>query len=122
MKKILIVEDDEDLVEVVKLHLQEHGYETDYAYDGEAALKKIQQSPPDLIILDVMMPKLNGQLLAQQLKSNEKTKNIPIIAISGKVGIKEVFLVDKQLIVSAFFYKPVLMSELLKEIKRLLKE
>lgn len=122
MKKILIIEDDSDLVEIMQLHLQKNGYKTDYAYDGETALKKIQQSPPDLIILDVMIPKLNGQLLNQQLKSNEKTKDIPIIAVSGKVGVREVFVVDKQLTVSSFFYKPVLMSELLSEIKKLLKE
>ncbi len=122
MKRILIVEDDADLVEVIQLHLQKNGYETYYANDGETALKKIQQLSPDLIILDVMIPKLNGQLLNQQLKSNEKTKNIPIIAVSGKVGIREVFVVDKQLTVSSFFYKPVLMSELLAEIKKLLKE
>lgn len=122
MKKILIIEDDEDLVEVMELNLKKYGYETDHAYNGKKALEKIQQSPPDLIILDVMLPELNGDVLNQQLKSNPKTKDIPIIAISGKIGIKEMFMMNNQLTVSAFFYKPILMSELVKEIKRLLKE
>lgn len=122
MKKVLIVEDDSDLVEVLELNLKKYGYEVDHAYDGEQALKKVQEFRPDIIILDIMLPKLNGKVLSQQLKSDPKTKDIPIIGISGKIGIKEVLMVDNQLIVSSFFYKPVQTSLLVKEIKKLLKE
>ncbi|MFN3550747.1 MAG: response regulator transcription factor [Endomicrobiia bacterium] len=121
-KKILIIEDDKDLVEIIKLHLEKEGYETDYAYDGQEALKKIDYFKPDLIILDVMVPKMNGAMINTQLKNNSKTKDIPIIVITGKMGAKELFLTGQQLNVSAFFYKPVLISEIVNEIKKLLKQ
>ena len=120
-KKILVIEDDVDLNTVIELNLQKEGYITDHAYDGEEALKKVEEFQPDLIILDVMLPKLNGVEFNTKLKSNPKTKNIPIIALTGKLGTKELFTVNNQLTVSAFFYKPVLMKDILAEIKKLLK-
>jgi DNA-binding response OmpR family regulator len=120
-KKILVIEDDVDLNTVIELNLQKEGYITDHAYDGEEALKKVEEFQPDLIILDVMLPKLNGVEFNTKLKSNPKTKNIPIIALTGKLGTKELFTVNNQLTVSAFFYKPVLMKDMLAEIKKLLK-
>ncbi|MCX7910737.1 MAG: response regulator [Endomicrobia bacterium] len=122
MKKILIVEDDRDLVEILELHLKKHGYEVDHAYDGEKALEKVKEFNPDLIILDIMLPKLDGHVFNQQIKSDFKTKNIPIIAISGKIGVKEILMAENQLTVSAFFYKPVQTSVLIQEIKKLLRE
>jgi DNA-binding response OmpR family regulator len=120
-KKILVIEDDVDLNTIIELNLQKEGYITDHAYDGEEALKKVDSFQPDLIILDVMLPKLNGVEFNTKLKSNPKTKNIPIIALTGKIGTKELFTVNNQLTVSAFFYKPVLMKDMLAEIKKLLK-
>ena len=120
-KKILVIEDDVDLNTIIELNLQKEGFETDHAYDGEEALKKVDSFQPDLIILDVMLPKLNGVEFNTKLKSNPKTKNIPIIALTGKLGTKELFTVNNQLTVSAFFYKPVLMKDMLAEIKKLLK-
>jgi two-component system response regulator VicR len=120
-KKILVIEDDVDLNTIIELNLQKEGFETDHAYDGEEALKKVEEFQPDLIILDVMLPKLNGVEFNTKLKSNPKTKNIPIVALTGKLGTKELFTVNNQLTVSAFFYKPVLMKDMLAEIKKLLK-
>lgn len=121
VKKILVIEDDVDLNTVIELNLQKEGYITDHAYDGEEALKKVEEFEPDLIILDVMLPKLNGVEFNTKLKSNPKTKDIPIIALTGKLGTKELFTVNNQLTVSAFFYKPVMMKDLIKEIEKLLK-
>lgn len=124
-KKILIIEDDKDLVEIMKIHLTNQGYQVEYAYDGEDGLKKIETFKPDLIILDIMLPKLDGVTLNAKLKTDndkEAYKTIPVIAITGRVGIKELLVVHNQLTVSAFFYKPVSLAELLTTIKKLLKE
>lgn len=122
MRKILIVEDDKDLVEVMELNLAKYGFDTSHAFDGEEAIKKIEEHQPDIIILDIMLPKLNGELLAKKLNENPKTKNIPIIGISGKIGIKELLLEKSGVKMSAFFYKPFLMSTLVEEVKKLLNE
>jgi len=102
-KKFLVIEDDVDLNTIIELNLQKEGFETDHAYDGEEALKKVEEFQPDLIILDVMLPKLNGVEFNTKLKSNPKTKNIPIVALKGKLGTKELFTVNNQLTVYHFF-------------------
>jgi DNA-binding response OmpR family regulator len=82
-KYILIVDDDPDLVETVSMMLESKGYEVGKAYDGiegEAAIKKRR---PDVLILDVMMPRKNGYQLCKELKSNKWTNEIPIILLTA---------------------------------------
>jgi diguanylate cyclase (GGDEF)-like protein len=76
---ILIVDDHEDNVELLKARLESWGYRTLSATDGEEALQKIDQEPPDLILLDVMMPKIDGIEVARRVKANENLPFIPII-------------------------------------------
>ncbi len=83
--KILIVDDEEDLVTMIKLRLEAAGYDTLEAYDGQEALKKAQDQNPDLIILDLMLPKMNGYKVCRMLKFNEKYRHIPIIMFTAKV-------------------------------------
>jgi diguanylate cyclase (GGDEF)-like protein len=77
--RILIVDDHEDNVELLKARLESWGFRTATATDGEAALQEVQQSPPDLILLDVMMPKIDGIEVARRVKANEDLPFIPII-------------------------------------------
>ena len=121
-KKILVIEDDEDLVRVIEMKLRQEGYEVDHAYDGETALKKISEFKPDLLILDVMIPKIDGVSLNNKLKEDPKTRDLPIIVLTGKIGLKELFMVKDQLTVSAYYQKPILLSTLVDKIKELLKE
>jgi DNA-binding response OmpR family regulator len=82
-KYILIVDDDPDLVETVSMMLESKGYEVGKAYDGiegEAAIKKRR---PDVLILDVMMPRKDGYQLCKELKSNKWTNDIPIILLTA---------------------------------------
>ena len=71
--KILIVDDAEDTVELLKKRFRAEGYETEEAYNGEEALHKVPDFDPDLIVLDVMMPKIDGYEVCQRLKADEKT-------------------------------------------------
>ncbi len=75
-KKILIVDDEKDIVDIVSMYLEKEGYEPIEAYDGIEALEKIISDKPDLIILDIMMPKLDGHSLNIKLKENPETKEI----------------------------------------------
>jgi len=87
--KILIVDDAVDTVELLTKRLRFEGYDTAEAYDGEEALKQVAQYNPDLIILDVMMPELDGYEVCQRLKSDENTKYIPVLMLTAKGEIED---------------------------------
>jgi len=82
-KYVLIVDDDPDLVETVSMMLEHKGYEVGKAYDGIEGEEAIKKRQPDVLILDVMMPRKNGYQLCQELKSNKWTKDIPIILLTA---------------------------------------
>lgn len=82
--KILIVDDIPINIQMAMNILKDEGYKMYYAKSGEMALKLIDENDFDLILLDIMMPEMNGFEVCLKLKSNDKTKNIPIIFLSGK--------------------------------------
>lgn len=82
--KILIVEDEKDIRDLVQLHLEKAGFETSLARDGQEAFRKIQSSKPDLIVLDLMLPEMDGKELTKLLKAREDTKQIPIVMLTAK--------------------------------------
>jgi DNA-binding response OmpR family regulator len=82
-KKILAVDDEESIRNLVAVTLRNRGFEVETAVDGEGAIDKALLWQPDLIILDVMMPKMNGWEARKRLRENEKTKGIPIIILSA---------------------------------------
>src|SRR5438445_9412913 len=82
--RILIIEDERDLVDVLSYNLQREGYETSVAHDGQEGLRKAQTLPPDLIILDLMLPVLNGLEVCRQLRAGERTRSIPILMLTAK--------------------------------------
>ena len=84
MKKILIVDDEADIIEILQFVLEAQGYECITAMDGEEGLKLAKELLPDLIILDVMMPKINGYKISRLLKYDAKYKNIPILMITAR--------------------------------------
>ena len=82
-KYILVVDDDPDLVETIAMMLESNGFEVGMAYDGIEGEEAIKQRRPDLIILDVMMPRKDGYKLCAELKSNPDTEDIPIILLTA---------------------------------------
>ena len=82
-KKILVVDDNKDMVSVLMRRLKSQGYETASAENGDQALKMIQKGKFDLIILDIMMPVMDGAELGQILKNNPSTKNIPMVFLTA---------------------------------------
>lgn len=116
MKTILIVEDEEPIRELVKLHLIMAGYETYEAEDGETALKFIREKELDLILLDVMLPKLNGYELLPHISS----KNIPVILLTAKDSMKDK-VIGLNLGADDYITKPFEGIELLARINALLR-
>ena len=82
-KKVLVVDDDINTVRFLSVALEENGYEPLGAYDGKEGLEKIQSENPDLVILDVMMPKKSGFVLFKQLRKDDKYKDLPIVMLTG---------------------------------------
>lgn len=82
-KLILVVDDDPDLVESVSMKLESKNYRVAKAYDGAEALEQIKDEKPDLVILDVMMPRKNGYEVCKILKTDEKTKDIVVILLTA---------------------------------------
>jgi len=83
-KKILIVDDETDFRMMLRTRLEANNYEVSEAEDGAAGLEKARKTKPDLVILDVMMPKMDGYKVARLLKFDEKYRKIPIIMLTAR--------------------------------------
>jgi len=88
-KKILIVDDEVDLVETVRFPLEMEGFNVLVSYNGEDALSQARKEKPDLILLDLMLPKLDGYKVCRLLKFDERYKNIPILMLTAKTQEKD---------------------------------
>ncbi len=84
MKKVLIVDDEADIIEILQFVLEARGYECITAFDGEEGLRLAKEAKPDLILLDVMMPKINGYKISRLLKYDSKYKDIPILMLTAR--------------------------------------
>ncbi|HQP91197.1 MAG TPA: response regulator transcription factor [Candidatus Omnitrophota bacterium] len=83
-EKILIVDDEKDIVRMLDYNLKKEGFRTVFAFDGEEALEVVKKDQPDLILLDLMLPGMDGYEVAKGIKSGKKSKNIPIIMLTAK--------------------------------------
>ena len=84
MKKILVVDDEAYIVELVKFNLEKEGYQVIVASDGRNALKMVQTEQPDLVLLDIMLPNIDGLEVCRILKQSPDTNSIPIIMLTAK--------------------------------------
>jgi len=84
--RILVVDDEKEFIDAVRDLLEERSYKVEHANDGIGALEIIKQNPPDLILLDVVMPNMDGITLLKKLKEKPQTKDIPVIMLTVKDG------------------------------------
>jgi two-component system phosphate regulon response regulator PhoB len=82
--RILIIEDERPLTDVLSYKLEREGYETSVAHDGQVGLRKAQTMPPDIIILDLMLPVVDGLEVCRQLRADERTRSVPILMLTAK--------------------------------------
>jgi len=118
-KKILIVDDERDFVEMLKVRLESSGYEVDVAYDGQEGLDKARHDKPDLVVLDVMMPLLDGYHVCRLLKFDEQFNQIPVIILTAR-GRPEDRETGEDVGGDAYMVKPFDSKELLSKIQELL--
>lgn len=119
-KKILIIDDERELVETLLFRMESASYEAIAAYDGEEGLAKARREKPDLILLDVMMPKMNGYQVCWELKNDVTTKAIPVIMLTVKDQDDDQFW-GKDMGADDYFTKPFEAALLMAKIGALLK-
>ena len=120
-KKILIVDDVEDFVDLLKVKLQSWGYDVVTAFDGLQGLEQSRKELPDVILLDIMMPKMNGFDMVQALKSDIAIQDIPVVMVSAK-NDAETLNRAKTLGVNDYIWKPELRDKLQPVITKLLNQ
>jgi DNA-binding response OmpR family regulator len=118
-KRILIVDDEVDLVETVRFSLELEGYDVLIAYNGEEALNQARKEDPDLILLDLMLPKLDGYKVCRLLKFDERYKHIPILMLTAKTQEKDK-ATGMETGANEYITKPFDMDELMKKVKEYL--
>ena len=118
-EKILIVDDEEDVLELVRYNLDKNGYKVETATAGEQALTKARAKLPDLIILDLMLPGIDGLEVCKKLKGDTKTQNIPIIMLTAK-GEESDIITGLELGADDYIAKPFSPKVLIARIRRVL--
>ncbi len=119
MKKILIVDDEQDIVESLKFVLETYDYTCYTAFNGEDGLKLAKEILPDLIILDVMMPRINGFKISRLLKFDKKYKDIPIFMITAR-SQEEDKLIGEETGANEYITKPFDIDEVVKLVQKYL--
>jgi DNA-binding response OmpR family regulator len=118
--RVLVVDDEADLIRVLEFGLQARGYEVLSAADGQEGLKKAREVKPDIILLDLMLPKLDGYKVCRLLKFDERYKHIPIIILSARTQEGDQALA-LEMGANRFVTKPYEFSEILSHIETLVK-
>jgi two-component system, OmpR family, alkaline phosphatase synthesis response regulator PhoP len=118
-KKILIVDDQEDIVKLLEMRLSTSGYDFISAEDGEAGLKLARSEKPDLIIMDIMMPKMDGYKVCGLLKNDARFAHIPVILFTAK-ALDEDRRIGEEVKADAFIVKPYNAQILIEKVKELI--
>ena len=118
--KILIVDDEPDIVETLKFLIEIEGFESIIAMDGEEALKKAKEENPDVIILDVMLPKINGYKVCRLLKFDNKYKHIPVLMVTAR-SQEEDKVIGEETGADEYITKPFDINEIVEKIHYYLK-
>jgi two-component system alkaline phosphatase synthesis response regulator PhoP len=118
-KKVLIVDDEADIVDTIKYSLELEGMECIEAHDGEEALSKTRKENPDLILLDIMLPKMHGYKVSRLLKFDLDYKHIPIIMLTAKAQGSDIKL-GEEVGADEYITKPFDMDKLIAAVKKYL--
>ena len=119
-EKILVVDDEKDIIELLQYNLEKEGYRISSAYSGEKCLEKVKIELPDLILLDLMLPEIDGLDVCKFLKNNPQTSHIPIIMLTAK-GEETDIILGLELGADDYITKPFKVRELLARVKTVLR-
>ena len=120
VRSILVVEDEEDIAELIRFNMAKAGYTVRVALSGEDAVRKVKQEPPDVILLDLMLPGIDGWEVCRQLKLDARTSQIPIVMVTAKDGEADV-VVGLELGADDYIVKPFSPRVLLARVRAVLR-
>ncbi len=120
IKRILCVEDDQEMIDLIRLILGRRGFELKGAAGGREGLRMVREELPDLVLLDLMMPDMDGWEVYQQMKADEKTRNIPVIVVTAKAQNIDRVLGMHIAHVDDYITKPFSPQELLASVEKVL--
>jgi len=120
LRKILIIEDESDLIKLLKYNLEKEGFRVSYATDGSIALAEVRRDPPDLVILDLMLPGLDGLEVCRQLRRSDKFSRIPVLMLSARSEEAD-RIVGLELGADDYVTKPFSMREVVARVRALLR-
>lgn len=120
--KILVVDDDREMVELIQLFLDNAGYVTLSAFSGEEALEKTFNEKPDLILLDIMMPRIDGWEVLRRIKEDPEARKIPVAFITARTQNIDKMIGLSVMKAAGYITKPFSKQELLGEVRRILEE
>ena len=121
MNRIYVIDDEPDMVELLATVLKGEGYEIETYTDGRAALARVLEEPPDLLLLDLMMPDLDGFELLKLLRLDSRGRNVVVLVVSARTGHRAQ-IETLQLGANAYIYKPFSPRELAAQVRQLLAE
>ena len=118
-KRVFVVDDDEDLLKMLRLRLEAEGYEFMFAESGKDMIRIMKMKRPDVVLLDIMLPEMDGYSALRQIRKEDDFKDIPVIIMSAKEkkNVGDLFTFEK---IAFFVEKPFEIGDLLKKIKGLL--
>jgi two-component system response regulator VicR len=119
-KQILCIEDEPEMIDLIRLILGRRGFEVVGAAGGKEGLEKVRQQPPELVLLDLMMPDMDGWEVYQQIKADEKTKDIPVIVVTAKAQSIDKVLGLHIAKVDDYIAKPFSPQDLLNSVEKVL--
>ena len=119
-KKILVIDDEEDMQKLLKMRLEQENFTVALASDGDVGVKTAEQEVPDLILLDIMMPRMDGYTCLKEIRNLPKIKDVPILMLSGKEEekVRDLFAFQK---ISGYIEKPFELDDLVAKLKEILK-
>ena len=120
MAKILIVDDEQDIADLVSYNLEKEGFTTIKAYDGESALKMLKAQKPDMVILDLMLPKMNGLDVCRAIRHNPETAKLPIIMLTAKGDVVDK-IIGLEIGADDYVTKPFSVKELIARVRTIMR-
>lgn len=120
-EKVLVVDDEKHIVKLLEVNLEKAGYKVICAYNGYEALEKIKEDMPNVIILDIMMPEMDGIEVLKKIRENPQTKRLPVIMLTAKSSDEDIFLGWKEG-ADSYLTKPFEPAEVVVMVKGILKD